>query len=214
MSNIDKYTNFISEQVQRESTVGLRTVPILSEVKIDAEGDSDHAIDVMGSALKKDGITIKNHGSIGDADRLTFHKNGKKIGEHHVDWKDKAVVTALGIHSQVKAHTNVKPQFSKSVKEAKDPHADMEDEGFMHFHTTPEGHHIYAHEDTGRGEELHYAVKHPDGKVTQHSIVHGVEPPTNKQLNSKQEWHDVSKHDIPHDGVRKAIHDDIKDQTS
>lgn len=100
------------------------------------------------------------------------------------------------------------------VNEAKDPHKDMEDEGFLHFHTTPEGHHIYAHEETDRGESLHYAVKHPDGKVTHHRIEHGGEPVTSKQMNSKQEWHSVSKHDIPHDSVRKAIHKDIKDETS
>ena len=98
MSNIDKYTSFISEQVRKSGG-------LINEAKIDKEGGSDHAIDVMGSALKKHGITIKNHGSIGDADKLTFHKNGKKIGEHHVDWKDGADETARGIHNQVKAHT-------------------------------------------------------------------------------------------------------------
>lgn len=100
------------------------------------------------------------------------------------------------------------------VNEAKDPHKDMEDEGFLHFHTTPEGHHIYAHEETDRGHSLHYAVKHPDGKVTHHSIEHAGEPVTSKHLNSKQDWHNISKHDIPHDSVRKVIHKDIKDETS
>lgn len=126
MSNIDKYTNFIAEQVRKEGIVGLRS----------------------------------------------------------------------------------------KVNEAKDPHKDMEDEGYLHFHTTPEGHHIYAHDETDRGESLHYAVKHADGKVTHHDIEHGGEPVTSKQLNSKQEWHSVSKHDIPHDSVRKAIHKDIKDELS
>lgn len=97
---------------------------------------------------------------------------------------------------------------------AKNPHKDMEDEGYMHIHSTPEGHHIYAHEETDRGESLHYAVKHPDGKVTHHDIEHGGEPVTDKHLNSKQEWHNVSKHHIPHEGVRKFIHKDIKDETS
>lgn len=101
-----------------------------------------------------------------------------------------------------------------SVNEAKNPHADMEDEGYVHFHTTPEGHHVYAHEDTDRGETLGYGVKHPDGKVTHHNVEHGGAPVTSKQLNSKQEWHNVSKHDIPNDNVRKVIHKDIKDETA
>ena len=96
----------------------------------------------------------------------------------------------------------------------KDDHSDMADKGYMHIHSTPEGHHIYAHEETDRGESLHYAVKHPDGKVTEHHVEHGGEPVTSKQLNGKHEWHSVGKADIPHDGVRKAIHKDIKDETS
>lgn len=99
-------------------------------------------------------------------------------------------------------------------KANKDPHADMEDQGYLHFHTTPEGHHIYAHDETDRGESLHYAVKHADGKVTHHDIEHGGEPVTDKQLNSDQKWHSVSKADIPNDNVRKAIHKDIKDETA
>ena len=116
------------------------------------------------------------------------------------------------ISEQVRKKGAVDPR--SKVMEAKDPHADMEDEGFLHFHTTPEGHHIYAHEETDRGESLHYAVKHPDGKVTHHDIEHGGEPVTSRQLNSDQKWHSVSKKDIPNDSVRKAIHKDIKDETS
>jgi hypothetical protein len=40
MSNIDKYTNFISEQVRRESTVGLRA-GVINEAKINTDNGSD-----------------------------------------------------------------------------------------------------------------------------------------------------------------------------
>lgn len=103
---------------------------------------------------------------------------------------------------------------SSKIDEAEDPHGDMEDKGFDHIHTTSQGHHVYAHEETDRGTALHYAVKHPSGKVTHHSVEHGGRPVTDKHLGSKQSWHKVSKHDIPHDGVRKAIHDDVKAETS
>jgi hypothetical protein len=121
MSNIDKYTKFMSEQAKTTSTGLFGTYKTgfvteaeqpINEAKIDVEGGSDHAIEVMGDALKKHGVTIKKHGSIGDADKLTFHKNGKQVGEHHVDWKDGAEETARGIHDQVKDHANFKLQTS------------------------------------------------------------------------------------------------------
>lgn len=96
-------------------------------------------------------------------------------------------------------------------KADKDPHKDMEDQGFLHFHTTPEGHHIYAHEETDRGESLHYAVKQADGKVKYHDIEHAGEAVTDKQLNSPQKWHNVDKISPP--SVKAAIHKDIKDET-
>lgn len=114
MSNIDKYTKFMAEQAKTASTglFGTHKTGFVAEAKIDVEGGSDHAIDVIGDALKKHGVSIKKHGSIGDADKLTFHKDGKKIGEHHVDWKDGAKETAYGIHDQVKDHANFKLQTS------------------------------------------------------------------------------------------------------
>ncbi len=46
----------------------------------------------------------------------------------------------------------VRKEQGLPLKEAKkdNPHKDMEDNGFWHAHTTPEGHHIYASDETGR----------------------------------------------------------------
>lgn len=78
-----------------------------------------------------------------------------------------------------------------------------------HVGSTKEGHHVYAVGDTDRGEFHGYAVKHPDGKITQHGVEHGGELPSKKDLDTKSDWHDV--HDL-HPSVKKIIHKDLKDE--
>ena len=265
MSNIDKYTSFIAEQIRKGSVAGLRTESVkpITEDKtysMDYDGEEEDtkgakALDKAHDHFQKQGYKISHEGSddpkhkehknpdvtyhyaMGDDmhHAFTVHKNGKAANDPHVKkltkhLEDVTEHTApdLGTGKLTEAvntdkYTNyIAEQARKEaivglrskVNEAKDPHEDMENDGWHHFHSTPEGHHIYAHEDTDRGESLHYAVKHPDGKVTHHSIEHAGDPVTSKEMNSKQEWHSVSKHDIPHAGVRKVIHQDIKDETA
>lgn len=41
MSNIKTYTNFITEQVRRENTVGIRSKPISEGTEMEVHGDPD-----------------------------------------------------------------------------------------------------------------------------------------------------------------------------
>lgn len=77
-----------------------------------------------------------------------------------------------------------------------------------HAGGTKEGHHVYAHSETDRGEASTYTVHHPDGKMTSHHIDHGGELPSAKELSKPASFHNV--HDL-HPSVRKIIHKDMKE---
>jgi hypothetical protein len=241
MSNIDRYTKFIAEQVRKGTITGLRSQPVNEATEKTAV---KHALKDLhsrlggnvegpqrtgrGTQMTSPKIDTSHHSKEKVAKALTSAgykktESGKKLYLTGTSYDSYEKSDAHGykhyvnhLHDRDGRHSvhHVGASNSRRVNEAKDPHKDMEDEGYSHFHSTPEGHHIYAHEDTDRGESLHYAVKHPDGKVTHHSIEHGGEPVTSKQLHGKHEWHSVGKADIPHEGVRKVIHKDIKDELS
>jgi len=221
MSNIDKYTKFMSEQAKTAST-GLFGTHKNGFVTEDVNVPQDHK------------IKAGNNSTHGGPPINDVFKNGKKIGvytpgksgQKHLAWvyhptSRKWDATEGPSHHDtaqdalnhvIQRYAARSAEHIKEDTSNKNPHKDMEDEGFLHFHTTPEGHHIYAHEETDRGESLHYAVKQADGKVKYHDIEHGGEPVTDKQLNSPQKWHNVDKISPP--SVKAAIHKDIKDETA
>lgn len=83
------------------------------------------------------------------------------------------------------------------------------DSDISHVGSTKEGHHVYAHSETDRGEASTYVVHHPDGKMTSHHVDHGGELPSAKELSKPANFHNV--HDL-HPSVRKIIHRDMKDE--
>lgn len=83
------------------------------------------------------------------------------------------------------------------------------DADISHVGGTKEGHHVYAHSETDRGEASTYTVHHPDGKMTSHHVDHGGELPSQKELSKPANFHNV--HDL-HPSVRKLIHRDMKDE--
>ena len=114
MSNIDKYTNFIAEQVRKGSVVGLRTenVQTITEDKtysMDYDGEEEDtkgakALDTAHKHFQKHGYTISHEGSDDPAHKehkkpdityhyamgddmhhaFTVHKNGKAANDSHI----------------------------------------------------------------------------------------------------------------------------------
>ncbi len=87
-------------------------------------------------------------------------------------------------------------------------HDETGDIDAYHVGATKEGHHVYAHSETDRGESSSYTVAHPDGKMTRHVVDHGGELPKMKDLKKPSEHHNVDK---LHPSVQRLIHKDLKD---
>ena len=83
------------------------------------------------------------------------------------------------------------------------------DPDISHVGATKQGHHVYAHSETDRGEASTYTVHHPDGKMTSHHVDHGGELVSAKELSKPADFHNV--HEL-HPSVRKIIHKDMKDE--
>lgn len=75
---------------------------------------------------------------------------------------------------------------------------DVKEDPPMHLGKTGSGHHVYH--AYSEGGDSHYAVHHPDGKITHHYIDHGGE-----EISSKDVSGDV------HHSVKKAIVKDVND---
>lgn len=104
---------------------------------------------------------------------------------------------------------------ARSLKESTEDHAitskvhdETGDIDAYHVGTTKEGHHVYAHSETDRGESSSYTVAHPGGKMTHHVVDHGGELPKMKDLKKPSEHHNVDK---LHPSVQKLIHKDMKE---
>jgi len=85
MSNIDKYTNFISEQVHKGSVVGLRTGVIAEASDVEAHGDPDTAgsyksINKIHAHIKAAGHTI-HHDDDGKATKSPHVTAHYEMGE-------------------------------------------------------------------------------------------------------------------------------------
>ncbi len=159
-------------------------------------------------AHQKPDITFHTDGGDDAPSSYTIHGGGAAHGDPKVHPGPKH---HAHMYSGAPGGVTEQYRIERGLVEAKVDHSHMEEEGYIHAHTTPEGHHIYAHEDTDRGDAASYAVKHPNGKVTHHTVEHGGEPVSHRHLNSKQEWHNVDK---LHPSIKKFIHKDIKNEVS
>lgn len=237
MSSIDRYTKFISEQARKirgdynnqEDKNNTSSDELLVELSdktlssyLEKSYERSHNSRWGGPADKRKDVLNKDSLARSKRTGLAMPKFGGKHSE-----TVKAKVLAKPFNTQhaadikarrdaFKANEKKEAEERKAAKPASNKKQDpMEKKGFTHVHTTPEGHHIYAHEESDHGESLHYAVKHPavngKSKITYHSVEHGGEQVTSKQLNTKQDWHNVDK---LHPSVKKFIHKDIKDEVN
>lgn len=87
--------------------------------------------------------------------------------------------------------------------------AHTKDSEASHIGTTSDGDHVYAHGDQDDGEKNHYAVHHKaTGKITTHTIKHGGNPTSERELSKPSKIHDVHK---LHHKIRNIIHGHLKD---
>lgn len=92
--------------------------------------------------------------------------------------------------------SSITKKVAQSVKKAH--HQDVKKDPPTHVTKTESGHHVYH--AYSEGGDSHYAVHHPDGKITHHYVEHMGE-----KISSKDVDGDV------HQSVKKAIVKDVND---
>ena len=107
---------------------------------------------------------------------------------------------AAGLINEADSGDDEDPKITKKVTREveKASNHDVEDEPPIHLAKTESGHHVYH--AYSEGGDSHYAVHHPNGKVTHHFIDHG-----NEKISEKDVDGDL------HPSVKKAIVKDVND---
>lgn len=122
------------------------------------------------------------------------------IIEKYADYiaEQQRLLKAAGLINEAEDEEDPKitKKVTREVKKASNH--DVKEEPPIHLAKTESGHHVYH--AYSEGGDSHYAVHHPDGKVTHHFIDHG-----NEKISEKDVDGDI------HPSVKKAIVKDVND---